>query len=200
MATPGYYMEKLVVGPGAVGAIDIEQPIEKNLGSVAEALGKRVDELITIVLAKPRHGELIARIRATGAAVVEIPDGDVMGSLRALMPAGGIDLSVGVGGAPEGVVTACAVRLLGGDMQARLAPLSEAELTMIQEAGESPDRVLSLDDLVRSSDCAFVATGVTGGAILHQPRAVPGGWLTSSVLVTPGQPGAIVEAIAPTAG
>jgi len=145
----GFYMDKLVVGPGARGAIDIDAPIEDNLATVAAALGRKPADLRVAVLAKPRHVDLIARIRATGAGVVEIPDGDVMAGLASLVPGGGIDLSAGIGGAPEGVITACAVRLLGGDMQGKLAPQNDDERRMVEAAGEL-GRVYALDDLSES--------------------------------------------------
>ena len=121
-ATSSYYLDKLVVGAGAKGAIDLVASAADNLSSVAEALGKKVEELVVVILDKPRHEELIAEVRQAGAHVSAIPDGDVMGSLRALVPGAGADVAMGVGGSPEGVITACAARLLGGDMQARLAP------------------------------------------------------------------------------
>jgi fructose-1,6-bisphosphatase II len=161
----GFYMDKLVVGPGAHGAIDIEAPIEDNLASVAKALGVKVSSLTVAVLVKPRHVDLITRIRATGAGVVEIPDGDVMAGLAALVPGGGIDLSAGIGGAPEGVITACAVRLLGGDMQGKSAPQSDEERQLVTDAGEL-GRVYALDDLSESDDGIFVASGVTGSTAL----------------------------------
>jgi fructose-1,6-bisphosphatase II len=182
----GFYMDKLVVGPRAHGAIDIEAPIEDNLTSVAAALGVRVPSLKVAVLAKPRHVELIARIRATGAGVVEIPDGDVMAGLASLVPGGGIDLSAGIGGAPEGVITACAVRLLGGDMQGTPAPQSEEERQMVEAAGEL-GRVFALDDLSESDDGIFVASGVTGSTALPGVTVTPDGFHVQSVLITRDQ-------------
>lgn len=199
-----FYMDKLVAGPAAAGSIDIMAPVEHNLAQVAKAMDKRVDAVVAVVLDKPRHGELIARIRATGASVIAIPDGDVMGALRALLPgaapgggaASGADLAMGVGGSPEGVVTACAVKLLGGDMQARLAPQSAAELARVHQEGKDVGAVLSVDDLVASDQCLFVATGVTKGAVLDQPHPVAHAprphWKTHSVLVSPRHPGVFV--------
>lgn len=193
--TPGWYMDKLVVGPGAAGAIDIEAPIEENLRRVAEALGKGIDDLVTIVLDKPRHRELIPRIRAAGAKVVEIADGDVMGSLLALVPGGGADISLGVGGAPEGVLTATAARLLGGEMQGRLSPQSDEERELLAGDGVDIDAVLSLDDLVAGDDCAFVATAVTNSSLLSAPVPTLDGWRTSSVVITPRHRPLFVEAL-----
>jgi fructose-1,6-bisphosphatase II len=182
----GFYMDKLVVGPAARGAIDIEAPIEENLSTVAAALGVKVSSLQVAVLAKPRHVELIARIRATGAGVVEIPDGDVMAGLASLVPGGGIDLSAGIGGAPEGVITACAVRLLGGDMQGKPAPQSDEERQMVTDAGEL-GRVYDRDDLSESDDGIFVASGVTGSTALPGVTIASDGFHVQSVLITRDQ-------------
>lgn len=182
----GFYMDKLVVGPSAHGAIDIEAPIEDNLMNVAAAQGVKVSHLKVAVLAKPRHADLIARIRAAGAGVVEIPDGDVMAGLASLVPGGGIDLSVGIGGAPEGVITACAVRLLGGDMQGKPAPQGDDERQMVSDAGEL-GRVYMLDDLSESDDGIFVASGVTGSVALPGVTLAGDGFHVQSVLITRDQ-------------
>jgi len=182
----GFYMDKLVVGPGGRGAIDIEAPIEENLATVAAAQGVKVSSLQVAVLAKPRHVELISRIRATGAGVVEIPDGDVMAGLAALVPGGGIDLSAGIGGAPEGVITACAVRLLGGDMQGKPAPQSDEERQLVADADEL-GRVYNLDDLSESDDGIFVASGVTGSTALPGVTIAADGYHVQSVLITRDQ-------------
>lgn len=196
-AKSAFYMDKLVVGSGAAGAIDINASAEDNLSSVAEALGKEVRDLVVVILDKPRHEDLIERVRKLGCAVVAIPDGDVMGSLRALVPHGKADLAMGVGGAPEGVITACATRLLGGDMQARPAPQSDDERSEMENEGIDVDRVLQLDDLVGSPDCAFIATGVTTSALLSGPELTPWGWRVRSVLVTPKHKGVVTEALVP---
>ena len=187
-STSGFYMDKIVVGSGAAGAIDVNAPVEENLQSIGEALGKPVEELVAIILAKPRHEELIAQVREAGASVIEIPDGDVMGSLRALVDGGGVDVALGVGGTPEGVLTACATRALGGDMQARLAPQDDDERKKLEEDGVDIDRVLTLDDLVSSDECAFVATAVTATVFLPPPRRERAGWRVSSLAVTPRHP------------
>ncbi len=196
-AKAAYYMDKLVVGPDAAGAIDIDASAEENLSSVAEALGKKVRELVVVILDKPRHEDLIERVRKQGCAVVAIPDGDVMGSLRVLVPHGKADLAMGVGGAPEGVITACATRLLGGGMQARPAPQSDDERSEMEKEGINVDRALHLDDLVGSPDCAFIATGVTTSALLPGPEPTPWGWRVRSVLVTPKHKGVLAEALVP---
>ncbi len=179
----GFYMDKLVVGPGARNVIDIDAPIERNLEAVAGALHLPIGRLRVAVLLKPRHAELISRIRAAGAGVVEIPDGDVMAGLAALVPGGGIDVSAGIGGAPEGVITACAVRLLGGDMQVRMAPQSDDERRMVQDAGEL-GQVYAVDALAGSGDGIFVASGVTGSAALPGVKVVPEGFRVQSIVIT----------------
>jgi fructose-1,6-bisphosphatase II len=161
----GYYMDKIVVGPAARGVIDIDAPIEQNLQRVATAVGAPVSRLRVAVLARPRHDSLVARIRAAGAGVVEIRDGDVMAAVAAMLPGRGVDVAVGIGGAPEGVITACAAAVLGGDMQGRMAPQGEAERALAADAGEL-DRRFTITDLVRSPRAIFVASGVTGSAAL----------------------------------
>ena len=194
-ATSGFYMDKLVVGPGAKGAIDIDASVDDNLDRVAEALGKKVEELAVVVLDKPRHEDVIANIRDRGASVVAVPAGDVMGSLRVLIPRGGADIALGVGGTPEGVVTACVTRLLGGEMQARLAPQSDDEREAIDEDDADPERILTADDLVSSGNCTFIATGITANPLLPAPEREPWGWRTYSFVATPRHPGLFVESL-----
>ena len=196
-ATSGFYMDKLVVGSGAKGAIDIDASTEDNLRKVADALGKKVGDLVVVILDKPRHEELIAEVRQLGAHVVAIPDGDVMGSLRAMVPGGGADMAMGVGGSPEGVVTACAARLLGGDMQARLAPQKDEEREQLEEQGVDIHQVRTLDELAASPDCLFVATAVTATAMLPAPELTPAGWKVRSLVVTPRHASLFVEALLP---
>jgi fructose-1,6-bisphosphatase II len=178
-----HYMEKLVVPRAARDAIDICDPPELTLARVARALGKDLAELRVVVLDKPRHATLIERLRRAGAAVVTPSDGDVGGALEALLPEGEADLLMGVGGTPEGVMTACAARALGGGMQARLAPQSDAEARALGEAGLDPELVHGLDDLV-DGPALFVATGVTGGSLLARPRAVHGAVVTESLVIS----------------
>lgn len=183
--TPGWYMDKLVVGPAAADVIDITRPVGDNLRAVAEALDKPVHELTAVVLDKPRHAQLIEQIRAAGARVSLIPSGDVAGALEAVLPDGRADMLVGVGGTPEGVLTACAVRVMGGGMQVALAPQSDDEAAMVRDAGQEPDAPLGLEDLVTSPDCGFVATSVTAGGLLPAPVYSPSGWQTHSAVCTP---------------
>ncbi len=195
--TTGYYMDKIVVGSKARGTIDIDATAEDNLGRIAEALEKPVEELTVVILDKPRHEELIENVRGLGASVIAIPDGDVMGSLRVLVPGGGVDVALGVGGTPEGVLTACAVRALGGDMQGRLAPQDDDERKKLEEEGVDIDRVLSLDELVRGEEGVFVATAVTATVFLPAPEQTASGWKVSSFVVTPRHPALFVTALLP---
>ncbi len=195
-ATSGYYMDKLIVGPAAKGTIDVNSPVDQNLERVAKALDKEVSDLVVVVLDKPRHEDVIAHIREKGAGVLAVPAGDVMGSLRVLLPNGGADIALGVGGTPEGVITACATRLLGGDMQAKLAPQSDEEREGLEADDADLDRVMTAEDLVRSDDCAFITTGITPNALLPAPEETPWGWRTHSIVVTPRHPGLFVEALA----
>jgi fructose-1,6-bisphosphatase II len=180
---PSHYMEKLVAPPDAREAIDIRDGPEARLGRVAAALGKEIAELRVVVLDKPRHAQLIERLRRAGARVTTPSDGDVAGALEALLPSGEADLLMGVGGTPEGVMTACAARALGGGMQARLAPQSDVEARALADAGLDGDRVYGLEELVGGS-AFFVATGVTGGSLLARPRALDGAVVTESLAIS----------------
>ncbi len=199
-ATSSYYLDKLVVGSGAKGCIDLEASNRENLDKVADALGKEVKDLTVVILDKPRHEDLIAEVREAGAHVVAIPDGDVMGSLRALVPGGGADLSMGVGGSPEGVITACAARLLGGDMQARLAPQKDDEKEQLEDDDADLDRVRGLSELAGSPHCVFVATAVTGTPMLAAPELTPAGWRVHSLVVTPRHSPLFVESLVAEGG
>ncbi len=201
-ATPGWYMEKLVVGPAAAAAVSLEQSIAENVAAVAAALGKSIDEVAVAIQDRPRHAEMVSAVRATGAAVVLFMDGDVMASLRVLLPGGDVDMLIGIGGAPEGVITACAVRALGGGMQGRLAPQSAAEQARLEETGAKigpgvggrpVGQILRIEDLAADDDCVFVATAVTGSTLLGRPELSPGGWWTTSLVSTPDHPAMIIR-------
>jgi fructose-1,6-bisphosphatase II len=185
--TPAWYVDKLVVPAEAAGAADITWPLERKLAAVAEAVGKRVEELVAVVLDKPRHVELVARLRANGVSVALIGDGDVLGALRVVMPDGDADILLGVGGAPEGVISACTVRVLGGGMQIRHAPQSRDEAARLQAAGQAQGSVMGLDELVASDDCAVAITGITGCALLGAPRRHGAGWTTESIGMASGR-------------
>jgi fructose-1,6-bisphosphatase II len=181
---PAFSMDKLVVGAAARDAARLRDSPETIVAGVAAALGKPLEELCVVVLDKPRHCELVALLRSIGVAVRTPTAGDVAGSLAVLLPDGGADLLLGVGGTPEGVMTACAARALGGDMQGRIAPQRPDERARIDQAGMSCAQLLELDDLI-SGDGAFVATGVTGG-LLAAPRLGCRWTATESLVVASG--------------
>jgi fructose-1,6-bisphosphatase II len=184
-APPGFYMEKLVVGAASAGAVDIDAPIEENLNNIAAAQGVEVSELRVAVLDKPRHESLIEKVRGAGAKVIEIPEGDVMAGLAALVPGWDVDLAIGIGGTPEGVITACSVRLLGGAMQARLAPQSDAERDETERQG-ALGRRYDVTDLCPAADVVFAVSGVTGSDVLDGVQmTAEGATQVSSLLITP---------------
>jgi fructose-1,6-bisphosphatase II len=182
---PAFYMEKLVLPPAACGVAHLSDPPELIVERVARALDRRVDELRAVVLAKPRHTALVARLRDCGVSVATPTAGDVAGSLAVLLPDRQADLLLGVGGTPEGVMTACAARALGGWIEGRPAPQREDERERVLAAGLSTDAVLELDDLV-AGDAAFVATGVTGGDLLAAPATAGAYVTTESLVITAG--------------
>ncbi len=165
-----YYMQKLVVGSEAKGVVDLDAPVDVNLERVARALGKNVRDLVVFVLDKPRHARLIEEIRAAGARITLATDGDVAGGLMAADPRSDVDIMMGTGGTPEGVITACAVKGMGGEILARLDPQSYPEKEAIQNAGVDVREIMTSDSLVKSDDCFFAATGISGGDFLHGVR------------------------------
>ncbi len=168
---PDMYMEKIAVGPQARGCIDITAPVTANLKWVAQAKGKDVSDLTVVILDRPRHSALIQECRDAGARIKLISDGDVAPAIAAAIDETGVDILWGIGGAPEGVLAAAALKCLGGDMQARLKPQNEAEYERCKQMGLSdPDQVLLLDDLVKSEDVYFSATGITDGDLLRGVR------------------------------
>jgi fructose-1,6-bisphosphatase II len=189
---PGHYQDKLVVGRVARDAIDLREVPEENIKNVAKALGKRPDEMRVLVLDKPRHVELAKRLRAMGVCVIMPSAGDVAGAMFALLPGTGVDMLMGIGGTPEGIMAACAVKVLGGGMQTRLAPQRDNEREAIAAAGISIDEILDADDLVRGP-AIFAACGITGGTMLGAPRYTDGWVSTQSLIVRPGSYRRIVE-------
>ena len=167
---PSYYMQKLVVAREARDVIDLDAPVDVNLHNVARALGKNVQDLVVFVLDKPRHKKLIEDIRSTGARIQLHTDGDVAGALMAVDPRSEVDVMMGTGGTPEGVLAACAIKGMGGQILARLDPQSYVEKEAINEAGIDIREVLTVHDLVRSDDCFFAATGISGGDFLRGVR------------------------------
>ncbi|GAA0622829.1 class II fructose-bisphosphatase [Kribbella sandramycini] len=165
-----FYMEKLVVGPEAADVVDIRLPVAENIRRVAKAKGSSVDDVTVVLLDRPRHDDLAQQIRATGARIKFISDGDVAGALEAARPDTGLDLLLGIGGTPEGIIAACAMKCLGGKIQGRLWPTDDEERQKAVDAGHDLDRVLDTDDLVSGDDCFFVATGITDGELLRGVR------------------------------
>jgi len=163
---PMVYMHKIAVGPQAKDVIDIEAPIEDNLSRIAKAKGKEVKDLTAIILDRERHSALIDEVRRCGARILLIPDGDVAGAITTCLPETGVDVLLGIGGTPEGVLAACALRCMGGNMQGKLYPRSAEEAEKGRRMGYDLNKVLCLEDLVSSEDVFFAATGLTDGTLL----------------------------------
>jgi fructose-1,6-bisphosphatase II len=180
---PDTYMEKIAVGPGARGAIDLRRSPTENLRRVADALGKYVEDVTVVVLDRPRHDKLVREIRETGARIKLIPDGDVAGALNTCFPEAGVDVLMGIGGAPEGVITAAALRCVGGDMQARLQFRDEGERARARAMGlADAEKVLTTDDLA-GGNVMVAATGVTNGDFLKGVRFTGEGARSHSVVM-----------------
>ncbi|MDM8216922.1 class II fructose-bisphosphatase [Desulfovibrio piger] len=167
---PSFYMQKLVVSREARDVVDLDAPVDVNLSRVAAAMGKQIKDLVVFVLDKPRHQNLIAEIRKAGARIQLHSDGDVAGALMAVDPRSEVDIMMGTGGTPEGVLAACAIKGMGGQMLARLDPQSYVEKDAIVDAGIDMRAVLTVNDLVKSDDCFFAATGISGGDFLRGVR------------------------------
>ncbi|QDZ14404.1 class II fructose-bisphosphatase [Humibacter ginsenosidimutans] len=169
-ASSVYYMDKIVTGPEGHGVVDIRRPIGENLRALAAATGREVGDLRVAVLDRPRHAELIEQIRDAGAGTRLLLDGDVAGGINAARPGTRIDVCVGIGGSPEGITTACAIKALGGFMQTMIAPRDEDERAKAEASGLESGRVYELDDLVAGDNTIFVATGVTDGGLVDGVR------------------------------
>jgi fructose-1,6-bisphosphatase II len=178
---PCVYMEKLAAGPEGAGVIDFEAPLAENLTKLAKAKGGDVSDLTVCVLDRPRHGEIVDQIRHAGARIKLIPDGDVAGAIMAARPGTGVDLLVGIGGTPEAVIAACALKCLDGVMFGRLWPRDDAERQAALDAGYDLDQVLTIDDLVRGDNVFFAATGVTDGELVRGVRFDGRGATTQSL-------------------
>jgi fructose-1,6-bisphosphatase II len=185
MLFPGaaFYMEKIAVGPEAIDAIDIERSATENVVAVAEALGKTPREVDVVVLERERHDELIVELREAGARVRLIRDGDVAPAIAAAQPETGVDMLYGVGGTPEGVISAAALKCVGGGIQGRLWPRNDDERQKLLDEGLDPARVLRTNDLVSGEDVFVAATGVTTGSLLQGVRYTPGGAVTDSIVM-----------------
>lgn len=180
---PFVYMNKIAVGPEARGKINIEAPVTDNLHAIVRAKGKAVEDLTTIILDRPRHEKLIAEVRTAGARIRLIPDGDVAAALMTAQPEAGVDVLFGIGGTPEGVLSACALRAMGGEIQGKLYARDEDELRRGHEAGYNFEKILTMDDLVSSEDVFFAATGITDGELLKGVRYFGEGATTDSLVV-----------------
>lgn len=178
-----FYMDKLVTGPEAADAVDIRLPVKENIRRVAKAKGEDVEDVTVVMLDRPRHEQLAAEVREAGARIRFISDGDVAGAIGAAREGTGIDLLLGVGGTPEGIITACAIKCLGGVIQGKLWPTDDDERQRAIDAGHDLDAVLTTDDLVRTDNCFFVATGITDGELLRGVRYRSGGATTHSLVM-----------------
>ena len=185
MLFPGaaVYMDKIAVGPEAAGAIDIDDSPEENVRRVAEAKGMKPEDVTVVVLERDRHQDLIAALRDVGAKVRLITDGDVAPTIAAATPGSGVDLLMGVGGTPEGVISAAAIKCLGGAIQGRLWPRDDDERMQLIEAGYDVDRGLTTNDLVNSENVFVAATGVTDGTLLRGVRYTAAGVTTDSIVM-----------------
>jgi fructose-1,6-bisphosphatase II len=180
---PDTYMDKIAVGPAAKGSIDLDKSPAQNLRSIADRKGVYVDDLTVIILNRPRHEKLIAEVRATGARIKLIGDGDVSAAIATCFPETGVDVLMGIGGAPEGVIAAAAIRCMGGDMQGRLKPRNEKEIERAKKMGiKEVNKLFELEELAKGN-VIFAATGVTSGDFLRGVRFFKGGSETHSVVM-----------------
>ncbi|MGE4281350.1 MAG: fructose-bisphosphatase class II [Magnetospirillum sp.] len=183
---PAFYMEKLVAPPQAAGHLDPTAPVEDRLSILARCLGKSVAELTIFILEKPRHRDLIERIEACGAQALQYPAGDVAGAVLAAMPDSGIDALMGTGGIAEGLLAACAARVMGGCFLARLDPQLTTERRAVSEAGLNTHQWMDLDHLVKADEIAFCATGIASGLLLDGVERQGGAWKTQTLMVGGG--------------
>ena len=185
-----FYMEKLATGPEAADVVDIAAPVADNIAAVARAKGKSPQDITVVILDRPRHKQLVQDVRDAGARIKFISDGDVAGAIMAARPGTGVDLMLGIGGTPEGIITACAMKCLGGVIQGRLWPKDDEERQKAIDAGHDLDRVLRTNDLVASDDVFFAATGITEGEMVDGVRYESTGVITDS-LVMRGRSGTV---------
>ncbi|MGH3429569.1 MAG: class II fructose-bisphosphatase, partial [Mycobacteriales bacterium] len=178
-----FYMNKLAVGPELAGKLDITAPVAENIRRIAKAKRSSASDVTVCILDRPRHDELVREVREAGARITFISDGDVAGAVAAARDKTGVDLLLGIGGTPEGIIAACALKCLGGEIQAQLRPRDEAERDKAVAAGHELDRVLMTEDLVRGNNVFFCATGVTDGDLLDGVRYRSGGATTQSLVM-----------------
>ncbi len=182
---PDIYMDKLIVGPTSAGHVDIRRPVEENLRAMATAFNRSISDLVITILDRPRHVELIARVRAAGARIRLISDGDVSPAIAATVRGTGVHAVMGIGGAPEGVLAAAAIRCLGGEMQGRFWFRNDDERKRVQAMGiADPDRIFDTIDLAPGDDIVFVATGITDSDLFRGVRFFGGGARTHSLVMT----------------
>lgn len=184
---PDMYMDKIAVGPQAAGKIDINKSVTENLLAVAKAKNKPIEEVTLICLERDRHEDIINQARALGVRVRLISDGDVSAALACATPESGIDIMLGIGGAPEGVLAAVGLKCLGGELQGRLAPRNEQEALRARSMGTDPNQVLLMDDLVKGDDIYYISTGVTDGDVLRGPRYLADGSVITHSIVISGK-------------
>jgi len=185
LGAPDIYMDKLIVGPTSAGKVDIRRPVEENLAAMAAALNRSIGDLTITILDRPRHAELIARVRGAGARIKLITDGDVSAAIAAVVRGTGMHAVMGIGGAPEGVLAAAAIRCLGGEMQGRFWFRNDEERKRVRSMGiADPDRVFDTMDLVPGESVIFVATGITDGDLFRGVRFFGGGARTHSLVMT----------------
>jgi fructose-1,6-bisphosphatase II len=180
---PCVYMDKIAVGPAAAEVIDLDAPVKANLAAVAKALGEDVDDITAVILDRPRHEDIIRECREAGARIKLIPDGDVAGAIAVAWPDSGADILFGIGGTPEGVIAACALKCLGGAIYGRLYARDDDERRAAMDAGYDLDRVLTTDELVSGDDVFFAATGITNGDLLKGVRYWGDGASTESLVM-----------------
>jgi len=180
---PCVYMDKIATGPEARDVIDLDAPVRANLEAVAKAKGEKVSDVTAVVLDRDRHADIIAACREAGARVRLIPDGDVAGAISVAWPESGSDILFGIGGTPEGVIAACALRCLGGEILGRLWPRNEGEREAAVEAGYDLDRVLTAVDLVNGDDVFFAASGISDGDLVRGVRYFGDGAISESLVM-----------------
>jgi fructose-1,6-bisphosphatase II len=178
-----FYMKKLATGPEAADVVDLDAPASVNIAAVAKAKGIATHDVTVVILDRERHSDLVKEVRSAGARIQLITDGDVAGAIMAAREGTGIDLMLGVGGTPEGIIAACALKCLGGVILGKLAPRDEAEKRKALDAGHDLNRVLTTNDLVTSDDVFFAATGITDGELVDGVRYKPGGATTHSLVM-----------------
>jgi fructose-1,6-bisphosphatase II len=178
-----FYMEKIAVGPEAADVIDLDAPVEENIRRVAKAKHTDVSDVTVCILDRARHADLVKQVRQAGARIHFISDGDVAGAISAARPNTGVDMLMGIGGTPEGIIAACALKCMGGAIHGRLWPKDDAERAKAIEAGHDLDRVLTTNDLVSGDNAFFVATGITDGDLLRGVHYRSGGCTTQSIVM-----------------